>query len=309
MNRLTRRGLGRLAAGLALTAPASAQTTAMPPGACDCHVHLIGPADHYPMVADRAYTPPEATVAGLLQLRSRLGISRNVLVQPSFYGADNSALLAGLAALGDSGRGVAVVAPDVGDPALAQLHTAGVRAVRLNVESGGNGDAVRALRPLAERIAPLGWHLEIYAALPVIAGIAGSLADLPIPVVFDHFGVPVAAKGVGQPGFAALLDLVRSRRAYVTLSGCYRISHDGPGYADVAPFARAFIDAAPDRVLWASDWPHTTRAPGVKPTEVSAFLPVDDAALLDLLPVWCPDPAVRRMILADNPARLYDFPA
>jgi predicted TIM-barrel fold metal-dependent hydrolase len=144
--------------------------------------------------------------------------------------------------------------------------------------------------------------------LPVIAELAEQIATLPVPVVIDHFGSPIAAQGVGQPGFATLLDLVRNRKVFVKLSGCYRISQ-APDYADVAPLAHALIEAGPDRLVWASDWPHTGRAKNGSRTEIAPYQKIDDPKVLGLLAQWCPDPTVRKLILVDTPARLYRFSA
>lgn len=311
---LTRRRLGLLAGSLAILPGrlGAAPLADMPDRACDCHVHIIGPPDRFPMVADRAYTPPQSNVPELLALRSRLGMARTVLIQPSFYGTDNRAMLGALAALGDTARGVAVLAPDVSDAELGRLNAAGVRGVRVNLESSGSQDprqVTRALAAFARRVAPLGWHIEIYALLPVIAQAATEMADLPVPVVLDHFGMPRAALGTGQPGFGALLELVHAGKTYVKLSGPYRISARAPDYPDVVPIARALIEAGPERMVWASDWPHTDRAPGTRAIDISPFRAVDDPAVLALLAQWCPDAAGRHAILAGTPSRLFRFPA
>ena len=305
----TRRHLLALAAAFAAAPRSSgASAAAFPEGACDCHVHIIGPRDRYPMVAERSYTPPESTVPDLLAFHRRLGIARTVLVQPSFYGTDNRAMLDALAALGGAARGIAVLDPSVSDAELRRLDAAGVRGIRLNVESSSGRDTRAVTEPLAalaKRLAPLGWHVQIYAALPVIARIAPDLAALPIPVVLDHFGMPDAALGPDQPGFGAVLDLVRAGRAFVKLSAPYRISRRAPDYPDVLPIARALLEAGPDRAVWASDWPHTDHAPGAPRDAISPFRAVDDAAVLGLLAAWCPDPGARRAVLVDTPQRLY----
>jgi predicted TIM-barrel fold metal-dependent hydrolase len=314
MPMLTRRTFNRLAAfsGLAalpLAAGSAQELPAMPPDACDCHVHIVGPIARYPMTPERGYTPPEASVADLLALRRRLGTGRNVLIQPSFYGTDNHCLLDALGELGASARGVAVVAPDISEVDLAELDRRGVRGVRINLESGENRDphaARAALDLLSGRIAHLGWHIQVYAALPVLAAVAEKIAALPVDIVIDHFGMAQAKDGVRQPGFAVLLELVRARRAYVKLSAPYRISQQAD-YADVAPIARALIESGPDRMLWASDWPHTDRTPGRKPLDIHPFRVVDDHAVLGLFAEWCGDKALERTILVDTPARLYRF--
>jgi 2-pyrone-4,6-dicarboxylate lactonase len=281
-----------------------------PSGACDCHVHVIGPQALYPMVPDRAYTPPEANVADLRAHLSALQVSRVVLIQPSFYGTDNQCMVAALQHLGPMARGIAVVDDAVTDEELAALAANGVRGVRVNLESSGVRDpaaARRALAVLAKRIAPLGWHIQIYASSRVIAAAADDIAQLAVPVVLDHFGMLQTKNGIDQSDVHPLVELVHSGRAYVKLSAPYRISHAAPHYSDVQPFARAFIEANPERVLWASDWPHTDRAPGKGATEVSPFRVVDDRAVFGLLEGWTGNKDVFDRILVSNPATLYGF--
>ncbi len=303
---------GAMASGMSAAAPARPAAVAGFAGACDCHVHIIGPPDKYPMVATRAYTPPQASVAQLKALHARLGIQRTVLVQPSFYGTDNSCMLDALSELGPTARGIAVVAPAIGDAELKAMDAKGVKGIRINLESSGNRDANAAkalLTVMAKRLAPLGWHIQVYTVLPVIAQLTGTIVDLPVPVVFDHFGGAVAAEGATQRGFLALLDLVRTRKAYVKLSAPYRISK-ARGYADVTPLAQSLIYAARGQMLWASDWPHTgPTPPGKKPTDIAPFQKIDDPAVMRLFNSWYPDAPTRKMILVDNPAKLYRFPA
>lgn len=297
-------------AGASAAAMLKSAWAGVPPGACDCHVHIVGPQATYPMVADRTYTPPRALAADLRAFHDRLGIQRSVLIQPSFYGTDNRCLLDALAELGDTARGVAVVAPDIAHEDLVDLDRRGVRGVRINLETGGHRDPKEAaadLVALAGRLARLDWHIQVYAALPVIAAAADTIARLPVPVVIDHYGLPVAAKGTSQPGFAALLDLARERRVYVKLSAPYRISTVAD-HADAEPFARALIDAAPGQMLWASDWPHTDRVPGRAATEIHPYRTIDDRGVLGRFEAWCPDAEKRRRILVETPARLYRFP-
>lgn len=294
---------------LSTWAKAAGGPAILPAGACDSHIHIIGPSDRYPMEPDRIYTPPEASVSDLLALRGRIGVSRNVVIQPSFYGTDNRCLLDSLDKLGDTARGIAVLPPDISTEELKDMDRRGIRGVRANLETNGSRDllsASGALKTFASRIAPLGWHLQIYAALNVIAGLADEISAMPVPVVIDHFGMPEAAKGVGQPGFDTLLSLVRSGRVYVKLSAPYRISKREPDYADVEPFARALIEAGPKRMLWATDWPHTAKA-AARATDISPFRKVDDVGLVNLLSKWCPDAGVRKTILVDTPASLYRF--
>ncbi|HEY4250102.1 MAG TPA: amidohydrolase family protein [Roseomonas sp.] len=287
---------------------------AMPEGACDCHTHVFGPAGRFPFAADRLYTPGDALVEDLFAHQLRLGLDRVVIVQPSCYGTDNACTVAGLRALGPArARGVAVIADAADEAALAALHAAGIRGVRLNLETSGNNDpeaARRALRETAARVAPFGWHVQVFTNLGVIGALREVVETLPVPLVVDHFGRARGDGGIAQPGFDALLGLVRDGRAYVKLSAPHRASAL-PGYADVLPLARALIAANPDRMLWGSDWPHPGGAPPGgrrSPDGIEAFRPEDDGAALTRLGQWAAgDAALLRRILVDNPARLYGF--
>ncbi|MDQ2082898.1 amidohydrolase family protein [Xanthobacteraceae bacterium Astr-EGSB] len=281
----------------------------LPSSACDCHVHVVGPQDRFPMRAQRQYTPPPALTRDLRMFHAALGIGRCVLIQPSFYGTDNTCMLDAMAELGGAARGVAVVAPDIADDELRRLDTRGVRGVRINLQTAGIRNpavALQELSALARRIRPFGWHIQIYAGLPLIVATAAVIADLSVPVVIDHFGGLAADQGVGQPGLSVVTDLVRNADVYVKLSAPYRIS-SAVGYSDVEPIARALIAAAPDRMLWGTDWPHTNRLPGLAATAVHPYRQVDDrSGLADFL-TWCSDEGVRRMILTETPAKLYRF--
>jgi predicted TIM-barrel fold metal-dependent hydrolase len=299
-------GLGALA-GLTMDEASAAQGF---PGTTDCHVHVIGPQDKYPMVATRTYTPPQASVAQLKAMHARLGVTRTVLVQPSFYGTDNSCMLDAMAQLGANARGVAVVAPNITDQALRDLDAKGVRGIRINLESSGNRDpkaAVALLRAFADRLAPLKWHIQIFSVPPVIAQMTQAIADLKVPVVLDHFGMPNAAEGYNSKGFNAVFDLVRARKLYVKLSAPYRISKL-PDYKDTVAVAQTLIYAANDHMLWGTDWPHTNTIPGRPITEVTPFSKIDDPGLLRLFNSYYPhhQPSLK-MILVDNPAKLYGF--
>ena len=310
---ITRRELGALSAGalaglMSEDANAAVAMSTLP-GACDSHVHIIGPQDKYPLVAKRAYTPPPSTVAQLKTLRARLGISRNVLVQPSFYGTDNSCMLDAMAELGPSARGIAVVDPNVSDQTLRELDAKGVRGIRINLESAGIRDPKAAgtlLTQYGKKLKPLNWHIQIYAAITVIGAISGQIADSPVPVVVDHFGQPNAADGFGQRGFGGLYDLLRARRVYVKLSAPYRVSKL-PDYSDTTWLGRTLMQAAPDHMLWASDWPHTQTIPGRPLDQVTPFSKVDDVAVMKLFTSWCPDEKTRKLILVDTPEKLYRF--
>ena len=314
---LTRRKFGALAAGslAGLMASGEAEAAAAPStavfaGACDTHVHIIGPRDKYPMVQKRAYTPPEATVAQLKALHRRLGIARTVLVQPSFYGTDNRCMMEALAELGDSARAVAVVSPNTADAELRDMDAKGVRGVRLNFASAGISDPKfiqNYIATMAKKVAPLNWHIQIYTSLPVIQQVTNAIIDCPVPVVIDHFGGAVAAEGGGR-AFQSLVDLAHAGKIYVKLSAPYRISK-AANYADVTPLAQSLIYARRDHMLWGTDWPHTQTVAGKDPNEVTPFSRIDDAAVLRLFNSWYPDATTRKMILVDNPAKLYRFPA
>lgn len=268
-----------------------------PPGATDCHCHVFGPYGRYPLSPGRSYTPPEASVADYLAMLDTIGLSRTVIVQPSIYGTENAVTLDAAEEIGLH-RARAVVVVDEGFDAaeLAAMAERGARGVRFNAVSG-NGAPLEQLEQLAERIAPLGWHVQLYTHADAMPALEPVLRRLPVPVVVDHMGgVKAAAGGVEHPGFRALLRLLEGG-AWVKLSG-YRSSAGRP-YADVAPMARALLSAAPDRCVWGTDWPHPSLH---DPAEVP-----DDGELLDALGAWAPDEAARRAVLVDNPARLYGF--
>lgn len=307
--RITRRGLGPLALGAAASVAMSESEAAELTGATDCHVHIIGPQSKYPMVEKRAYTPPEASVAQLKAMHARIGISRTVLVQPSFYGFDNSCMMDALAELGNSARAVAVVPLTISDAALRDMDAKGVRGVRLNLETGGNRDPKAAREMLAayeKKIAPLNWHIQVYTNIAVIQQLVTTIADMKVPLVVDHYGGANAAEGYTH-GMAALVDLVHARKAYVKLSAPYRVSKAAPDYKDVKPLAQTLIYNARDRMLWGSDWPHTATIPGKPVTEVTPFQKVDDAGVLNTFKSWYTDPPTQKMILVDNAAKLYCF--
>ena len=285
---------------------------AVPRGACDCHTHVFGPAARFPFAPARAYTPGEASVEDLGALQACLGLERVVVVQPSPYGDDNRCTLDALRRLGGRARGVAVLGADTPEAALRRMHAAGVRGARVNLETAGEHDpaaAGRRLRAVAARVAPFGWHVQVYAALPLLAAMGAVLRDLPVPLVVDHYGLARAADGPEQPGLEVLLGLLRDGRAYVKLSAPHRISA-APGMEDAAPIARALAGANPDRAVWGSDWPHPGALPGAArdPGRIERFHSVDDGLALRRLAAWLDDAALLRRVLVDNPARLYGFP-
>ncbi len=268
---------------------------AAPPGACDAHCHVFGPGERFPYAPGRRYTPPDAPKAKLAALHRHLGLDRAVLVQASCHGTDNRAMLDAIATSGGGLRGVAMVGKDVADRELEGLHAAGVRGVRFNfVQHLGGAPDLAAVNAVLARVAPLGWHVVLHLDAEDIAAYRGFLDALRLPFVIDHMGRIVAARGVDQQPFRLLLGLMANPLAWVKVSGAERVSSAGPPFHDAVPFAQALIEAAPDRVLWGTDFPH----PNVK------WMP-NDGELVNLLPLFSGDEVVRRKVLVDNPARLY----
>ncbi len=289
--------------------PATAVSFNVPTNACDCHTHIFGDPKTFPLWPGRAYTPEPALPWEMSALHRALHMDRVVIVTPSVYGTDNSATLYGMKARGGNARGVAVIDQDTPETALDAMARAGICGVRINfVTAGQTGAAIarERFRAAAARIQRRNWHVQLFMGLALISALKGLVQDALLPVVFDHFGGAQAAVGLEQPGFADLIELVRSGKAYVKISAAYRSSTQAPDYADVTPFARALIAANPDRILWGTDWPHpNSTARSI--TEAAPLLQIDDGRLLNQLAVWAPDPAIRRKILVDNPARLYGF--
>ena len=243
-------------------------------------------------------------------LHRALHMQRVVIVTPSVYGADNSATLYGLKARGRDARGVAVIDDNTLEADLDEMEKAGVRGIRINSATAGINDPVmvgRKLQTAAQRVSKRNWHIQMYTNLAIISAIKDLVRVSPVPVVFDHFGGAQARLGVEQHGFAELTELVRSGKAYVKISGAYLTSLQAPDYTDVMPLARALVSANPERVLWGSDWPHPNSTSPRPLTEVTPFRQIDDGRLLNQLGVWESDPAIRRKILVENPARLYRF--
>ncbi len=295
--------------GVTHTAPAFD----VPAGACDSHVHVFGPYDRFPLAPGRKYTPGTASVEELLALQRALRLTRVVVVQASPQGTDNACLVDALQRLpagGSQARGVAVIGDATTDAELAAMHRAGVRGVRLNLATLGRHDpavARRLLEAAAKRVAPLGWHVQTYTTPAMIAALAGAIRALPVPLVVDHFGHPEAARGPGQPGFDALVALLREGKAWVKLSAGYRVSQLAD-WDDAAPLARALLDANPDACVWGTDWPHPGGGQGPRaPEELEPFFPIDNGRALNRLRAWAGDPARLRKVLVDNPARLYGF--
>jgi predicted TIM-barrel fold metal-dependent hydrolase len=284
----------------------------VPAGACDCHTHIHGDPAKFPFFAGRVYTPELASPEEMSALHQALHVERVVIVTPSVYGPDNSATLFGMKARGPTARGVAVIDDKTPESDLDAMNQAGFRGIRLNLATGGISDpnvGRQRFQAAVDRMKARGWHIQLFTGLPMISAIKELVVNSPVPVVFDHFGGARAELGPEQPGFSDLLELVKSGKAYVKISGAYRASKLAPDYADAAPLARALIAANSDRIVWGTDWPHpnSVTPPGNKPTDLTPLFQIDDGRLLNQLPVWAPDAAIRKKILVDNPARLYGF--
>ena len=291
--------------------PAMKVNFEVPAHSCDCHTHIHEP-DKFPFFAGRVYTPEPASPEEMEALHKALGIERVVIVTPSVYGTDNRATLDGMKFRGGTARGVAVIDDKTSENDLDEMGKAGVKGIRVNLATGGTNDPSigrKRLEAAIDRVKGRGWHVQVYTILPLLKNITDVLASSPVPVVFDHFGGADASKGLEQPGWAELVEGVKSGKVYVKISGAYRLSNQAPDYPDSVPFAKALIAANPDRLVWGSDWPHpdSVTPPGKKPTDLTPLLQIEDARVLNQLAVWAPDAATRKKILVDNPARLYGF--
>ena len=269
-----------------------------PPGACDAHCHVFGPAARFPFSDDRTYTPPDSGLDLFEKLQWRLGLSRAVFVQASCHGTDNAAMVDALQRGAGRYAGVAMIDESFTDSDLAKLHDVGVRGTRFNfVAHLGGAPELDVFWRLVDKVQKFGWHIVLHFDAKDLPQYADLLDRMPCPYVIDHMArVPVAG-GVEQEPFQQLLELMHDERCWVKISGAERLTADGPPpYDDVVPFAQALIAAAPDRVLWGTDWPH----PNVR------HMP-DEGDLLDLMLKFAPDEQVRNRILVTNPETLYDF--
>jgi D-galactarolactone isomerase len=267
-----------------------------PPNACDCHMHIYD--SRFPIAPTAKLRPGNATVDDYRRLQKRLGTTRNVVVNPSTYGTDNSCTLDAMAKIGATARGVAVVDTSVTDSELKRLHDLGVRGIRFNLVQSG-ATTIDMLEPLSKRVNDLGWHVQLHMLADPIVENAGLLQRLPSPIVFDHLARIPQPAGIDHPAFALVLKMLDHGRTWVKLSGAYMETKVGaPSFADVSKVAQGYVKAARERLVWASDWPHPTEKPDAKP---------DDAILFDLLPDWAPDEETRNRILVENPVALYGF--
>ena len=269
---------------------------ALPPRAADCHCHVFGPRDRYPWAANRLYTPPAVSLDDYLAMLRVTGFERGVMVQTGLYGADNRFIVDAMKAHPGKLRAVALIGEDVTDRELRHLAESGVRGFRVN-RTAKTGLAFDVARRLAARTKGFGWHVQFLLDVEDHPDLDTMLGSFATEVVIDHMGRPDPRKGVDAPGFQALIRLLRSGRGWAKLSAPYRTSLLPPPYADLTPFAHTLVAAAPDRLVWGSDWPHV-----LLETEMP-----NDGDLVDQLAVWAPDEAIRTRILVGNAERLYGF--
>ncbi|MGW4489671.1 amidohydrolase family protein [Amycolatopsis sp. NPDC004368] len=269
----------------------------LPPGTVDVHTHVFGPGDEFPYAPERKYTPTDAGKDKLFALRDFLGIDRQVIVQATCHGADNSALVDALAAAGERARGIATIRGTESDEELARLHAAGVRGIRLNfVRRLVDPKPDAYYHDLVARIAPLGWHIVVYFEAADLEAKWDLFTSLPTTVVVDHMGRPDVTKPVDGPEFGRFRTLLRDHSNFlVKVTGPERLTVAGPPYDDVVPFGRALVEEFPDRVVWGTDWPH----PNMK-----SHMP-DDGTLVDFVPRIAPTAEARQKLLVDNAMRLY----
>ena len=269
-----------------------------PPLACDAHCHVFGPASKFPYDSHAAYHPPDAPFEALQALHKKLGLERAVIVHASCHGADMRVTLDAIARSKGRYRGTAIVDKSYTMKDFERLHEGGIRGVRFNFVQhlGGRPDMAFFQRTIA-RVRPLGWHLILHLDSTDLVEFRDVLTKIPIPIVIDHMGRVKAADGLEQQPFKVLLEFMKNENFWVKVCGAERVSSMGPPFTDAVPFARALIEAAPDSILWGTDWPHPN---------VGKHMP-NDGELVDLFPLMAPTPDLQRKILVDNPARLYGF--
>ncbi len=268
----------------------------LPPGATDAHCHVFGPAAKFPYAPSRRYTPEDAPKEMLAALHAHLGIERTVIVQASCHGSDNRAMLDAIADDPQRIKGVCIVDNTFGDPEYKALHDGGVRGARFNfVKHLGGTPDMALFGKTIDRIKDMGWHVVLHVDAPSIIPLSEMISKLPLPFVVDHMGRVPAKDGVDQPPLKALLELAKLDNCWIKVCGAERISL--PPYTEAVPIARAIIAAAPDRVLWGTDFPHP-----------NATHEADEADLVDLVPQFTADAGQQHKLLVDNPARLYGFP-
>lgn len=269
----------------------------LPPKAADCHAHVFGPADKYPQAANRLYQAPAVSLDDYFAMHDAVGIARGVLVQTGLYGNDNSFIVDSIKAHPDRLRGIALIGESISDKELRHLAESGIRGFRVN-RTAATGLEIEVSRKLAHRVKDLGWHVQFLLDVEDHPDLDTLLGSFPTEVVIDHMGRPDPKRGVNAPGFQALLRLLKSGRGWAKLSAPYRTSlQEPPRYGDLTQFAHALTAAAPDRLVWGSDWPHVL---------LKATMP-NDGDLVDLIADWVPDEDTRNRILVENAERLYGF--
>ena len=280
-------------------------------GGCDTHVHVIGDAHTYPMVDARQYTPGPASVSALQAHLQHQGLTRAVIIQPSVYGSDNQCMLDALHAMQGKARGVAVLESDTPMTVLQAMDTQGVRGIRLNLESSGAHDVALnaallhdSLQTWAPRLADLGWHIQVYAPLAVTVACAPLIKELAVPVVLDHFAL-WADPSCTSLESTTLLRLLEQGKIYIKLSASYRSPIQDA--SALLALSQRLLATRPDRLLWASDWPHTNREPGKSPHEVSRYRAITAESLEHERMQWLPNTDVQQQVLVDNPSQLYRF--
>jgi 2-pyrone-4,6-dicarboxylate lactonase len=269
-----------------------------PPLACDAHCHVFGPAARFPYAPDASYWPPDSPFEGLQKLHSILGIERAVIVHASCYGADMRVTLDALARSGGRYRGTAIIDSSFNEKDFQRMHDGGIRGVRFNFVKhlGGRPDMVLFNKTVG-RLREMGWHLILHLDSNDLIEFKNLFIKLPVPMVIDHMGRVKASDGLNQEPFKVLLGFMKNENCWVKICGAERVSSLGPPFTDAVPFAQALIRAAPERVLWGTDWPHPN---------VGSHMP-NDGDLIDLFALMAPDFETQRKILVENPARLYGF--
>jgi predicted TIM-barrel fold metal-dependent hydrolase len=267
-----------------------------PPGAVDTHFHIFGPEATYPFIPERRFTPPDATVASYLKMHRTLGLTRAVLVQPSMYGTDNRRQLDAAREMDIPTRAIVVVPPAITDDEFQELWSQGARGVRFNPSQPG-GLPLEALERFSERLAALGWHIQLMMTPDQLVALAPRLAKLACPIVVDHIGDVRSSGGIEQPAFQALLGLLREGNCWIKLSAGYHHSDQDPPYPETIPLVHTLVRERPDRLFWGSDWPHANHW-GRMPNSTYLF---------DLLLDWVPDEDTCNRILVDNPVKFYGF--
>ena len=277
-----------------------------PSNSCDTHFHVFGPPETFPFLSTHEYTPPAAPLEHYLKMIAVIGIERAVVVQPSVHGLDNSATLDAIGQSGGRFRGVGRIDDKTPKAEIRKLHDGGVRGVRFNLLDRPRGNVkLDVLDRCVEHIVEFGWSVDLHIDTKNLLEQEQRIRAMPVPVVIDHIARVKPAEGPNQPAFQLLLDLIKSKHVWVKVSGADKIcatqvhSYFGLPFVEVIPFAQAVIAAAPDRILWGTDWPHSNNfAPGKTP---------NDGDLIDLLAAFAPDGQTRKQILVDNPAALYGF--